>query len=64
MLGLSWPIIDRRRFGRSLAVCCRVDGGDAVVDDMLLRTAGKSAPYAGEMVFSEPHDAVRRHLPF
>ena len=35
-----------------------------MVDGMLWRTAGKSVRYAGELVFSEPFDAVRRHLPF
>ena len=35
-----------------------------MVDGMLRRTAGKSARYAGELVVTEPLDAVRRHLPF
>ena len=35
-----------------------------MVDCMLWRTAWKSARYAGELVVSEPLDAVRRHLPF
>ena len=37
---------------------------DVVVDGMLWRAAGKSDRYAGELVDPEPHDAVRRHLPF
>ena len=47
-----------------LAVGGRADGRDVVVDNMLWRTAGKSAHYAGELVDPEPLDAVRRHLPF
>ena len=47
-----------------LAVCGRIDGRDVVVDGMLWRTAGKSVRYAGELVVSEPLDAVRPHLPF
>ena len=55
-------------FGRSeivvdpaghLAVCCRADGRDVVVDGMLWRTAEKSACYAGELVVPEPLDVVR-----
>ena len=42
-----------------LAIRGRADGRDVVVDGMLWRTAGKSARYAGELVFSEPLDAVR-----
>ena len=42
-----------------LAVSGRADGRDVVVDDMLWRTAGKSALYAGELVVPEPLDAVR-----
>ena len=57
--------------GINLVVCGRangrdvvVDGRDVVVDGMQWRTAGKSAGYAGELVVSEPLDAVRQHLPF
>ena len=35
-----------------------------MVDGLLLRTAGKSARYAGELVVPESLDAVWRHLPF
>ena len=35
-----------------------------MVDGMLMRTVGKSAHYAGELVVTEPVDAVRRQLPF
>ena len=47
-----------------LAVCCRADCRDAVVDGMPWRTAGKSVRYAGELVVPEPLDAFRRQLSF
>ena len=47
-----------------LAVCGRADGRGVVVDCMPWRTARTSDRYAGEMVVTEPLDAVRRHLPF
>ena len=47
-----------------LAVCGGADGRDVVVHGMLRRTAEKSVRYAGELVASEPLNAVRRHLPY
>ena len=47
-----------------MAVCGRADVRDVVVDGMLRRTAGKSFCYADQLVFPEPIDAIRRHLPF
>ena len=44
-----------------LAVCGRAVSRDVVVDGMLLRTAGKSIRYAGEVIVPEPLDAVRRY---
>ena len=35
-----------------------------MVVGMSRRTAQKSVRYAGELVVPEPHEAVRRHLPF
>ena len=46
------------------AVSGRADGRDVVVDGTLRRTAGKPVRYDGELVVSEPLDAIRRHLPF
>ena len=43
MLGLSRPIRDRRRSGRSSGVQWRADGRVVVVDGMQWRTSGKSA---------------------